>query len=173
MAFELSKFWHFPFKSFKVPVFILQVRVTPKVEVYDKFSKPDGVREGSMPYTAWRSMTHTHDSSLGEIRTYLIEIELSIAIVLMILCNKLVDVSEKASWLVIAWDRRVQVAQLVKSNMKNFREWSLDSAAIGVAWLDDQVGQSSSSIHPLFVDASDSFCICLYFCKPGVGGSDT
>ena len=58
---------------------------------------------------------------------------------LTILLHKSVDVSDKASCLAIAWDRRVQVAQLVESKMKNFREWSLDSTAIGVAWLDDQV----------------------------------
>ncbi|KAJ6807507.1 vacuolar protein sorting-associated protein 8-like protein [Iris pallida] len=86
----------------------LVVRLSPNVEVYEKFNKPDGVREGSMPYTAWKFTTHSHDSS-------------------------------PASWLVIAWDRRVQVAQLVKSEMKRYREWSLDSAAIGVAWLDDQM----------------------------------
>ncbi|ONK64159.1 uncharacterized protein A4U43_C07F22710 [Asparagus officinalis] len=91
----------------------LVVRLIPKVEFCDKFSKPDGVREGSMPYTAWKCMMSSDDSSI--------------------------DASEKASWLVIAWDRRVQVAQLVKSKIQKLSEWSLDSTAIGVAWLDHQM----------------------------------
>lgn len=41
--------------------------------------------------------------------------------------------------LAIAWDRKVQVAKLVKSELKVYGKWSIDSAAIGVAWLDDQV----------------------------------
>lgn len=41
--------------------------------------------------------------------------------------------------LAIAWDRKVQVAKLVKSELKVYGKWSLDSSAIGVAWLDDQV----------------------------------
>lgn len=91
----------------------LVVRLSPHVEVYEKFPRPDGVREGSMPYTAWKSTTRLHDSSL--------------------------DASDRVSWLAIAWDRRVQVAKLVKAEMKKHSEWNLDSAAIGVAWLDDQM----------------------------------
>jgi vacuolar protein sorting-associated protein 8 len=41
--------------------------------------------------------------------------------------------------LAIAWERKVQVARLVKSELKVYGEWSLESAAIGLAWLDDQV----------------------------------
>lgn len=33
----------------------------------------------------------------------------------------------------------MQVAKFLKSEMKRYREWNLDSAAIGIAWLDDQV----------------------------------
>lgn len=33
----------------------------------------------------------------------------------------------------------MQVAKLVKSELKVYGKWSLDSAAIGVAWLDDHV----------------------------------
>lgn len=46
---------------------------------------------------------------------------------------------ERVSLLAIAWDRKVQVAKLVKSELKVYGKWSLESAAIGVAWLDDQV----------------------------------
>ena len=47
--------------------------------------------------------------------------------------------AERVSLLAIAWDRRVQVAKLVKSELKVYEKWSLDSAVIGLAWLDDQV----------------------------------
>lgn len=46
---------------------------------------------------------------------------------------------ERVSLLAIAWDRKVQVAKLIKSELKVYGKWSLESAAIGVAWLDDQV----------------------------------
>ena len=50
-----------------------------------------------------------------------------------------VEASEKVSLLAIAWDRKVQVAKLVKSELKIYGKWTLESSAIGVAWLDDQV----------------------------------
>lgn len=43
-----------------------QVRLSPSVEVFNKFPRPDGVREGSMPYAAWK-WTSVHDSSPGEV----------------------------------------------------------------------------------------------------------
>lgn len=49
------------------------------------------------------------------------------------------EAGERVSLLAIAWERKVQVARLVKSELKVYGEWSLDSAAIGLAWLDDQV----------------------------------
>lgn len=41
--------------------------------------------------------------------------------------------------------------KLVKSEMKKHREWSIDSAAIGVAWLDDQV-QNLKKINVCYVN---------------------
>ncbi|XP_043698874.1 vacuolar protein sorting-associated protein 8 homolog isoform X2 [Telopea speciosissima] len=95
----------------------LVVRLSPALEVYAQLSRPDGVREGSMPYTAWKYMKQSRGSSTdvpGE-------------------------VLERASLLAIAWDRKVQVSKLVKSELKVYREWILDSTAIGVQWLDDQM----------------------------------
>ncbi|RXI07623.1 hypothetical protein DVH24_005396 [Malus domestica] len=45
----------------------------------------------------------------------------------------------RVSLLALAWDRKVQVAKLVKSELRIYGKWSLESAAIGVAWLDDQM----------------------------------
>ena len=53
--------------------------------------------------------------------------------------NVPVEASERVYLLAIAWDRKVQVAKLIKSELKVYGKWSLDSAAIGVAWVDDQV----------------------------------
>ncbi|PIA34901.1 hypothetical protein AQUCO_03700277v1, partial [Aquilegia coerulea] len=94
----------------------LVARLSPNLEVYARLSKPDGVRDGSMPYTAWKCMTLSQGSTE----------------------NLEGETLEKAS-LVIAWDRKVQVGKLVKSELKIYTEWTLDSAAIGVAWLDDQM----------------------------------
>jgi len=46
---------------------------------------------------------------------------------------------ERVSLLAIAWERKVLVAKLVKSELKVYGKWSLEGAAIGLAWLDDQV----------------------------------
>lgn len=39
--------------------------MSPSVVVYAQLPKPDGVREGSMPYTAWKCMGQQHGSSTG------------------------------------------------------------------------------------------------------------
>lgn len=57
----------------------------------------------------------------------------------IVIDNIPVEASEKVSLLAIAWDRKVQVAKLVKSELKIYGKWTLESSAIGVAWLDDQV----------------------------------
>ena len=49
------------------------------------------------------------------------------------------DAADRVSLLAVAWDRKVQVGKLVKSELKIYGSWFLDSAAIGVAWLDTHV----------------------------------
>ncbi|KAF8107160.1 hypothetical protein N665_0126s0076 [Sinapis alba] len=90
---------------------VLVVKLIPNLEVYAQLPRPEGVREGSMPYTAWKCSME----------------------------NSSKEAENRVSFLAIAWDRRVQVAKLVKSNLKEYAKWSLDSAAIGVVWLDDQL----------------------------------
>lgn len=52
---------YFCFRVFGVcsskQLFCCQVRLSPALKVYATLSRPDGVREGSMPYTAWKCMT--------------------------------------------------------------------------------------------------------------------
>ncbi|XP_018456561.2 uncharacterized protein LOC108827617 [Raphanus sativus] len=90
---------------------VLVVKLIPDLEVYAQLPRPEGVREGSIPYTAWKCSME----------------------------NSSKEAEDRVSFLAIAWDRRVQVAKLVKSKLKEYAKWSLDSAAIGVVWLDDQL----------------------------------
>ncbi|CAL4890308.1 unnamed protein product [Urochloa decumbens] len=83
------------------------------VDHIETFSRPDGAREGSIAYAAWKYTSSLNDSSSLD--------------------------EERVSWLALAWDRQVQVAKFVKSKIVKHKEWKLDSAAIGVAWLDDQM----------------------------------
>lgn len=53
--------------------------------------------------------------------------------------NALVNASDKASLLAIAWDQKVQIAKLLNSELKVIEKWTLESAAVGLAWLGDQV----------------------------------
>ncbi|KNA19535.1 hypothetical protein SOVF_060920 [Spinacia oleracea] len=112
----------------------LVVRLKPSLEVYAQLSKPEGVREGSMPYTAWKCTTHSRGSSSENVNP---------------------ESLERISLLAIAWDRKVQVAKLIKSepkdsgkpelkesgkwSLKVCGKWTLESAAVGLAWLDDQM----------------------------------
>ncbi|CAN1309531.1 Vacuolar protein sorting-associated protein 8 homolog [Linum perenne] len=116
----------------------LVIRLTPTVEVYAELSRPDGVREGSLPYTAWKSTTQTR-SSLTE--------------------NVHADAADRVSLLAVAWDRKVQVAKLVKSELKIYGSWFLDSAAIGVAWLDTHMLVVLTITNQLYLFANDGTLI--------------
>ncbi|PSS23502.1 Vacuolar protein sorting-associated protein [Actinidia chinensis var. chinensis] len=130
----------------------LVARVSPSVVVYAQLSKPDGVREGSMPYTAWKCMGQQNGSSTE---------------------NMPVEASEKVSLLAIAWDRKVQVAKLVKSELKIYGKWTLESSAIGVAWLDDQMLVVLTSNGQFFLYAKDGTVIHqTSFAVDGSGGED-
>nr|XP_043626179.1 vacuolar protein sorting-associated protein 8 homolog [Erigeron canadensis] len=93
-------------------------------EVYAQLPKPDGVREGSMPYTAWKYIAENVEPLLA-----------------------------------IAWDSQVQVAKLVKSELKIYATWTLDSSAVGVAWLDSQMLVVLTSAGQLCLYANDGTLI--------------
>ncbi|CAL5374715.1 unnamed protein product [Camellia sinensis] len=63
--------------------------------------------------------------------------------------------------LAIAWDRKVQVAKLVQSELKIYGKWTLESSAIGVAWLDDQMLVVLTSNGQLCLFAKDGTVIHL------------
>uniref|UniRef100_A0A803KZV0 RING-type domain-containing protein n=1 Tax=Chenopodium quinoa TaxID=63459 RepID=A0A803KZV0_CHEQI len=72
----------------------LVVRLKPSLEVYAQLSRPEGVREGSMPYTAWKCTTKSRGSSTENVNP---------------------EALERISLLAIAWDRKVQVAKLIST----------------------------------------------------------
>ncbi|XP_065860044.1 uncharacterized protein [Euphorbia lathyris] len=130
----------------------LVVRLTPTLKVYAQLSKPDGVREGSMPYTAWKCTMQSCSSSSE---------------------NATVDAAEHVSFLAIAWDRKVQVAKLVKSELKIYGTWSVDSAAIGVVWLDAHMLVVLTLTGQLYLFAKDGTIIHqTSVAVDGSGGDD-
>ncbi|GMI69544.1 vacuolar protein sorting 8 [Hibiscus trionum] len=131
---------------------VLVIRLTPSLEVYAQLSRPDGVREGSMPYTAWTCMAHPSGSSSE---------------------NPPTETPERISFLALAWDRKVQVAKLVKSDLKVYGSWSLDSSAIALAWLDDQMMVVLTMIGKLNMFARDGTLIHqTSFAVDSLGGDD-
>ncbi|CAA0827177.1 transducin family protein / WD-40 repeat family protein [Striga hermonthica] len=96
----------------------LVAKVSPDVEVYATIPKPDGVRDGAMPYAAWSRMSLALGSSSE---------------------NTPVQTLDKVSLLAIAWDRNIQVAKLLNSKLKILEKWTVESEAVGLAWLGDQM----------------------------------
>ncbi|KAL3622320.1 hypothetical protein CASFOL_033731 [Castilleja foliolosa] len=112
----------------------LVAKVSPNVEVYAQIPKPDGVREGAMPYAAWSCMSQSLGSSSE---------------------NAPVETSDRVSLLAIAWDQNIQVAKLFKSELKVFEKWTVESEAIGLAWLGDQMLAILTVTSQLYLFAKD------------------
>ncbi|XP_051145472.1 uncharacterized protein LOC127261257 [Andrographis paniculata] len=95
----------------------LVAKVSPSVEVYAQIPKPDGIRDGAMPYASWRCLSQSHALSTA---------------------NAPAQTLDKVSLLAIAWDKKIQVAKLLKSELKLLEKWTLECAAMGLAWLGDE-----------------------------------
>ncbi|KAL2478611.1 transducin family protein/WD-40 repeat family protein [Forsythia ovata] len=130
----------------------LVAKVNPSVEVYAQIPKPDGIREGAMPYAAWRCMSQSPASSTENVPA---------------------DTPEKLSLLAIAWDRKVQIAKLVKSELQILEKWTLESPAVGLAWLDDQMLAILTLTRQLYLFAKDGNVIHqTSFAVDGLRGDD-
>ncbi|CAI9090000.1 OLC1v1024674C6 [Oldenlandia corymbosa var. corymbosa] len=105
---------------------------------YAHIPKPEGAGGSSMPYVSWRSIPDSNGVSTETGR---------------------VEPSERASYLAIAWDRTVQVAKLVKSELGIYSKWTIDNPAVGVAWLDDQMLVILNSIGQLGMFTKDGSMI--------------
>ncbi|GAB2217506.1 hypothetical protein Drorol1_Dr00000701 [Drosera rotundifolia] len=132
---------------------VLAMRLIPSMTPFpDHLSKPYGVREGSMPYTAWKSTIQLHGASTASVHE---------------------EISEKLSLLAIAWDRKVQVAKLSKSGLDVQTEWTLDSAALGLTWLDHQMLVVLTLTGQLCLFARDGVIIHkTSYAVAGSGGED-
>lgn len=138
-----------------------QVRLLPSVEVCARLSRPEGIREGAIPYTAWRrtkSKAGIPTGSLGAIvpsnstssesvpvsaqkddgRSFESSQSHEAASVDGMKVNG--DGGENCPSLAIAWDRKILIYQLPKSELKSVAQWEVDSPVVGVAWLEEQVG---------------------------------
>jgi hypothetical protein len=51
------------------------------------------------------------------------------------------DGADEDNWpvLALAWDKKMLIAQLLKSELRIVGQWDLDSPAVGVVWLEEQV----------------------------------
>ncbi|KAK4425213.1 Vacuolar protein sorting-associated protein 8 [Sesamum alatum] len=130
----------------------LVAKVSPAVEVYAHIPRPDSVRDGAMPYATWRCMSQSLGSSSE---------------------NAPVETSDKVSLLAIAWDREVQVAKLLNSELKVLEKWTLEYAAIGLAWLGDEMLAVLTLTAQLYLFAKDGILIHQMSCSfDGFRGDD-
>lgn len=137
----------------------------PALEVCAKFPRPQGVSESAIPYTAWRrgklipSSGNQSTSAAGGLSNgssndlppnsegsgTAVGIPEGDKTVLEGTSSKAgskITEVEAPPVLAIAWDKRVFVMQLLKSELQVTAQWDLDSMAAGVAWLEEQVSFS-------------------------------
>ncbi|KAL3676096.1 hypothetical protein R1sor_026044 [Riccia sorocarpa] len=138
----------------------LVVKLLPSLVVCAKFTRPDGIRDGAVPYTAWRRTKgvgagpasgsaslssssaessqntpprntegrpvengHNRDDGAHEAGTAKMSSE----------------GGENSPVLAMAWDKKVIILQLLKTQLKIIAQWELDSPAVGVAWLEQEM----------------------------------
>lgn len=131
----------------------LQVRLVPSLEVCSKLSRPTGIRDGAIAYTAWRRI-RGKVGVLGSVVSNNGNADLSSASSGVVSnghldrghakednSNAAKDVfdNDDLPVLAMAWDKKMIIAQLTKSNLRIVREWELDTPAVGLAWLEEQV----------------------------------
>ncbi|KAJ6878484.1 hypothetical protein NC652_032103 [Populus alba x Populus x berolinensis] len=155
-------------------LWLKKVRLSPVYRYMAQLSRPDGVREGSMPYTAWKCY-HTITQfitwyGLQSFLNFLVD-----SILKRICCRQC-----SRTW----WQRESHCSQLpgiekckwqncVKSELKVYGKWSLDSSAIGVAWLDDHMLVVLTLTGQLYLFAKDGTVIHqTSFAVDGSGGDD-
>ncbi|CAM6071281.1 unnamed protein product [Sphagnum tenellum] len=118
---------------------VLVVRLVPSLDVCARLTRPAGIREGAIPYTAWRRIR----AQVGTFNTSLLAS----------------DGADEDNWpvLALAWDKKMLIAQLLKSELRIVGQWDLDSPAVGVVWLEEQM--------MVVATAKDQLCL---FTKEGV-----
>lgn len=143
-----------------ISVYCPQVRLLPTIVVCARFVRPEGIRDVAIPYTAWRrtkAASSGTSSSLSTASASSAELSQSTPSknidgrpsenghlrddgpVEAGTAKSNGDGGESFPLLAMAWDTKVLVLQLVKGELKIVAQWDLDSPAIGVAWLEEQV----------------------------------
>ncbi|CAM6085101.1 unnamed protein product [Calypogeia fissa] len=134
----------------------LVVRLLPSVEVCARLSRPEGIREGAIPYTAWRrtkskagistgAMVPSSTSESGPVSLQKddgrpfesSQSQEAASVDGMVKVNA--DGGENCPSLAIAWDKKILIYQLPKSELKSVAQWEVDSPVVGVAWLEEQM----------------------------------
>lgn len=137
---------------------VLQVRLAadmqvrqPALEVMSKLSRPMGIRDGAIAYTAWRRIRTKPGSSVVPTRGNTNSNTLTGSTANGVVTdradakkdegdtvNDVVD-DDDLPMLAMGWDTKMFIWQLTHSNLRKVREWELDSPAVGLAWLEEQV----------------------------------
>lgn len=128
----------------------MQVR-QPALEVMSKLSRPAGIRDGAIAYTAWRriraklgtslvSSSGNSDSNVsnGSTATAFVTDRADAKKDEGDAANDVVD-DDDLPMLAMGWDTKMFIWQLTQSKLRKVREWELDSPAVGLAWLEEQV----------------------------------
>lgn len=124
------------------------------LEIMSKLTRPTGIRDGAIAYTAWRrirsKLGSSFVSSSGNTDSNTSNGSTAIGVVTdradvkkdeSNTANDVVD-DDDLAMLAMGWDTKMFIWQLTHSNLRKVREWELDSPAVGLAWLEEQVNFS-------------------------------
>ncbi|KAH7431149.1 hypothetical protein KP509_08G032600 [Ceratopteris richardii] len=117
---------------------IIVFRMPPMLEKCAMLPRPDGIRDGAVPYIAWRKLQmkpglNTQSSDHSRNQSFQAEPTADM--------NKHLDEEDEARNLLLAlgWDKKLFILSLSKGKMKIMTSWDMDSVICGVTWLDDQI----------------------------------
>lgn len=129
---------------------MLQVRLAadmqlrqPALEVMSKLSRPMGIRDGAIAYTAWRRFRFKPGSPVVPPTRGNPNIPTGSPVSGVADAKKdegdTAEDDDDLPMLAMGWDTKMFIWQLTQSNLRKVKEWELDSPAVGLAWLEEQV----------------------------------